>query len=553
MNYSHKHIKFALYARKSQEDKDRQMLSIESQLREMKDYANKEGIKIHKTFIDSGSAHKVNNRPQFIEMMEAIQKGEIDGILVWKSDRLARNMIEGGQIIYLLQNSIVKVIQTQHQRYLPSDNTLPLTIDLGMSNQFSIDLSRNIKRGNKTKTENGGWCSVAPHGYLNDRVSKTVVIDQNRYNTVRKIWDYYLTGSYSLNEICKIADKEWNFQTIRRKKSGGKPLSVSSLHKILTNPFYYGLVRNGDIESWGQHKRMVTKHEFEEVQRLLRRSGKSKPEKYQFSFTGCMKCGECGSSITAEEKVKYFCPKCSCPQTSKNPHPCKKCGFKITDKIIESANWYTYYRCTKKKNKNCTQKCIRERDLEPQIMEVLDDLEIDKDFEQWAIRWLRYIHQENAKVSESELKILQKSLAQAHTRKQNLLTMRMDNEISQSEYEETKRAIEGEETQWKDQIAKSMNKSNKDLKEAEDEFNFIEGILKRFQNGTIQEKKFIFSKIGSNLILEDKKLALDLKKEYLLMNQLKQYAPNRLEPPETLCSKEFLADSECKYPMWYTR
>ncbi|MDH3324643.1 MAG: recombinase family protein, partial [Candidatus Peregrinibacteria bacterium] len=520
-------------------------------IKTMTEYAEKNEIKIRKTFIDSGSAHKVNNRDNFTAMMDDIKSGRIDSILTWKADRLARNMIEGGLIIYLIQNGILKVIQTPFAQFLPSQNTLPLTIEFGMSNQYSIDLSTNIKRGNQTKTQNGGWCSVAPHGYLNERISKTVVLDQNRYHLIRKMWDLYLTGAYSIGKICKIANDEWGFKTIKKKKSGGVPMSESSLHAIFTNPFYYGWVKNGEDEGWGNHKPMVTKQEFEEIQKILRRAGKSKPEKYEFSFTGCMKCGECGSSITAEEKVKYFCPECSYPQTSKNPHDCKKCEFKLTKKHIENANWYTYYRCTKKKNKKCTQKCIRENKLESQIIKVLDDVEIDNDFEAWAIKWLKHIHNENSKLSQFEQKSLKRSLKTSQERLKALFDMRLDKEINEIEYKERKKELEEERDNWANRMKKALNKSDKDLNEAEDEFYFVENIKKRFETGSIEERKYIFFKIGSNLILKDQELSLSLKKEYLLIKNLKQYAPDMLEPPESLSNRDFLDDPKCKYPIWY--
>ena len=201
------------------------MLSIESQSSEMIIYAGGEKIKIARIFSDEASAHKPNNRSGFAEMINAINNGEIDAILVWKADRLARNMIEGGQIIHLLQNGVLKLIQTRYTRFQPNDNMLPLTIELGMSNQYSLDLSKNVKRGNKTKVANGGCCGLAPGGYENDTINKTIIPDPERFHLVRKMWDLYLTESYSLKQICDIANEDWGYTTIKRKKSGGNKLS----------------------------------------------------------------------------------------------------------------------------------------------------------------------------------------------------------------------------------------------------------------------------------------------------------------------------------------
>ncbi len=171
------------------------------------------GLNVVRIFQDEGSAHKPGNRDSFILLMETIKNQEIDAILTWKADRIARNMIEGGQIIHLLQSNILKVIQTRYSCFMPNDNMLSLTVEMGMANQFSLDLSKNVKRGNKTKINKGGVCGVASHGYLNNKVDKTVYSDPDRFHHVRKMWDLCLTENYSVSEICKIADKDWNFKT----------------------------------------------------------------------------------------------------------------------------------------------------------------------------------------------------------------------------------------------------------------------------------------------------------------------------------------------------
>ena len=93
--------KFFLYARKSTDVEDKQVLSIEAQLTELRDYAKRENLNIALEFVEKQSA-KVPGRPIFNEMMKRIEKGDADSILSWHPDRLARNSIDGGKIIYLL-------------------------------------------------------------------------------------------------------------------------------------------------------------------------------------------------------------------------------------------------------------------------------------------------------------------------------------------------------------------------------------------------------------------------------------------------------------------
>lgn len=523
-------LKFGRYLRKSSEEKDRQVLSIESQRNEMKDLAKTLKIKILKEFIDEGSGHKPNERAGFSTMIKAIEAGDINALLVWKADRLARNPIEGGYLLYLLQNGVLRCIKTPYNTYLPTDNTLPLTIEFGMANQFSLDLSRNVKRGNKTKIEKGGFCHVAPIGYLNDRINKTIIKDPERFDQVRKMWNLLLTDMYSLSEICEIANKEWGFRTMKRKKTGGVKLRISSLYKMFNNRFYYGYIRSGNNKGWGNHLAMVTENEFERGQEILRKRGRKTKSNKEFPFTGLIKCRECDCKITAEEKVKYVCPNCGKHQSGKNPKPCLRCKKKITREIIANGKWYTYYHCTKKKG-DCKQPSIRGKDLKQQIDQILQSIEIDADFEKWSIKWLKFLNEEKFCEKKKENTMFQRNYNQAEEKLKRLIEMRAEGEITKEQFFKMKEETQLECNQWKQRFQKAEVDRDEWLKEAEREIDFVLGISNRFDEGTIKEKRYIFSKVGSNFTLEDGVLALDIGKEYLAFKKLEKLADLRIEPP----------------------
>lgn len=547
-------LKFAIYARKSNEDEGKQILSIESQLLETRKFADMHQLNIVHEFTDEGSAHKPYNRQNFMIMMKQISKGEIDGILTWKADRLARNMIEGGQVIHLLQSNVIKIIQTQHSCFTPSDNMMMLTIELGMANQFSLDLSKNVKRGNKTKIEKGGWCSVAPHGYLNDRLNKTVTKDPDRFEMVRKMWDYYLTEKYSLQEICNIATEQWNFKTIRKKKIGGNPIQISSLYNIFTNPFYYGRVKNGENHNWGIHEPMVTLAEFERVQQILCREGRKGQTSYEFPFSGLIKCSDCNSGITAETKVKYFCPKCRQPHTAKTPKKCK-CGRQMRPKEVLKGNWYTYYRCTKKldTDKKCTQKCVRAEVLENQVEKIFGSIEIDSDFEAWALKWLKVLNQEQFDKKDRENEMFQTRYQSAEMKIKRILDMRAEGEISKEEFLHLKEIAEVDRDRAKTFLEGCEAINDEWIAQAETALDFVCGLKERFKNGNTKEKKYIFSQIGSNFVLEAGQLHLEIDKPYLIFKKLESAADLQIEP-ELLQSKKGLEpDLDVKIPEWYPR
>lgn len=368
-------IQYFLYARKSTESEDRQVASIESQMQELKKIARNDGLEIIEILTESKSA-KAPGRPIFNKMIERIQKQEAYGILCWKLDRLARNPVDGGQIQWMLQQGIIKHIRTYERSYYPEDNVLVMCVELGMANQYIRDLSLNIKRGIRNRAEKGWHIGLAPMGYLNTKIEENghrkIIKDPERFDLVRKMWDLLLEKHYSIEKIYKIAINKLGLTLY----TGKKPC-LSKIYHTFTNPFYYGYFRyKGEIYK-GNHEPMITKQEFDKAQVLL---GNKKPQPltHTFAFTGLIRCGECGAMITAEEKTKH--------QKNGNTHH------------------YTYYHCTKKKDPNCSQKCITDKELEKQILQVLDTIKIPYEFHEWAMKQLRL---ENKEESESRDKILE--------------------------------------------------------------------------------------------------------------------------------------------------
>ena len=96
--------KYFLYARKSTDVEDKQVLSIEAQVTELRKFAADSGLQVVDTIIEKRTA-KTPGRPKFGDMLRRIEAGEANGILAWHPDRLARNSIDGGQIIYLLDQT----------------------------------------------------------------------------------------------------------------------------------------------------------------------------------------------------------------------------------------------------------------------------------------------------------------------------------------------------------------------------------------------------------------------------------------------------------------
>lgn len=134
-----------------------------------------------------------------------------------------------------------------------------------LCNQYSLNLSRVIKRGIRYKRRNGEWCGKAPLGYRNihdsnDHFKPKIVIDPEPFDRVRKAFKLMQLGCYTVSEVSKIVKLDSNF-----------------LRRALKNPFYAGLNKDVDYPSItyrGNWEPMVTKEEFDRVQKILMASSK---------------------------------------------------------------------------------------------------------------------------------------------------------------------------------------------------------------------------------------------------------------------------------------
>jgi len=510
-------IKYFLYARKSSESEDKQVASVKSQINELTKIAKRNNLEIVDILSESQSA-KGPGRPVFNEMVERIKNGEAEGIICWKLDRLARNPVDGGTIQWALQQGIIKHIKTHERGYFSADNVLMMSLELGMANQFIRDLSINTKRGLKAKAERGWLPGKAPIGYLNNKFKtkgkKDIIKDPERFDLVRKLWDMLLTGQYSVQKIAEISKKELGL----KNKGGLKELHRSKFYKVFTNPFYYGYFKyNGKIYK-GKHEPMITENEFYRAQTILGNRSKTHSP-CNFAFTGMIRCGECGSMITAENKIKR--------QKNGNIH------------------YYTYYHCTKRSVPSCSQKCIRKKELEKQIINILEKIKIPPSFYEWIIK---QIHLETEKESEDRNKILneQQKEYQSCTRKiDNLIEMRAGEEINQEEFLKSKTELMKEKARLQELLQDTDNRTTNWLVRAENLFNFAKNAKEAFENGDLKKKKEILACLGSNLVLKDKELSISIEKPLILIEKAAEEIEaihQRLEPVKSAEDKGFLAD-----------
>ena len=402
--------KYIAYCRKSTDEADKQVLSIEAQITEVKEFAARENLKIVKVIIESRTA-KQPGRFEFGQMLKMIEKGEADGIVSWHPDRLARNSVDGGQIIYLLDTG--KLIDLKFPLFW-FENTpqgkFMLNIAFGQSKYYVDNLGENVKRGNRQKIRRGEYPNKAPYGYLNDFKTKTIRVDKRTFKTIVEMFKLFASGGHGFKDLQRFLAKN------KVLTPGKKPIHLDTIKRLLTNPFYYGIFKYGGEFYPGKHKPIISKKLFDKCQQVIRQKSKYNGQHDgEFDFLGLAKCGECGASITAERRTKNY----------------------ITTRGKVD---YVYYRCTKKLGK-CSQKYLAGKKAEEQLRDIVYKVSLSPFAAKKFLEWGR----NDAKIDKEnyvqEIKLLTSAILEVDIRLERLLDGYLDKTIDTADYQRKKNEL----------------------------------------------------------------------------------------------------------------
>jgi len=482
-------MRYFVYCRKSTESEDRQVLSIESQRRELeRNIGSNPDLQIVGTYEESMSA-KAPGRPVFSEMLKRIERGEADGVIAWHPDRLARNSIDGGRIIYLLDRKVLKDLRFSTFTFENNpQGKFMLSIIFGYSKYYVDSLSENVRRGNRTKIARGEWPNKAPIGYRNDREAKSIATDPERFPIVKRMWELMLSGAYPPPRIWELAN-EWGLRTPQSKRQGGKPMTLSGTYNMFTNPFYAGVLKwTGEMHP-GKHEKMITLDEFEHVQALLGRPGRPQPQKRSFAFTGLIRCGSCGLSVTAEEKTK------------------------------PSGLHYTYYHCTRRLFPRCTEPSIEVRELERQMLLFLEETTMPPPLHEWGLGELRETHDERLTLNRTRVRALEISLTDVDRSLHALTDLRLKSLIDDSEFIEKRKELQQEALRLRQAIERQQHQNGNWFEPAQSLFSFNRRAISWFKHGDLEAKRLVVQSVGSNLTLKDKNLNVEAKKPFYRMSK----------------------------------
>jgi len=467
---------YVLYARRSQEREERQVQSIDDQLRLTRELAARRGLTVLDEVTESRSAKEPGQRPGFARLLSLVERGRAEGILAWHPDRLSRNELDAAKITYLVRKGRLR-LEFVNYAFDPSpEGILMLQMALSQSQYYSAKLAADVWRGMQGKIARG-WCPFrAPEGYRNDAETRTVMADPERFALIRRAWDLLLTGAYTVPEVVERLNDGWGYTTRPSKgtrpsarRHGGGPLSLSSAYKLFHSPYYTGhFVVNGVIHQ-GNHPPMVTAAEFHRVQQLLARAGKRRTHrgKHEYAYTGLIRCKGCGGLVTAEVQPGRYKP-----------------------------GRYVYYHCGNRRG-TCSRVGLREEALEAQVEGLLGRITLDAEVAERALAAVARWREEECGGGAEEVSGRQRgALAEAERQLGNLLDLRLRELIGDGAFREKQAELTARAARLRQAAAETAEEFGRVRSSAVSALRFLGRAREKFLVGSVAERREIARALG---------------------------------------------------------
>lgn len=314
----------AIYARVSTTEQAEEGYSIDEQQRLLTEWCERNGYIVHEVYADRGiSGKSVKKRPALVKLIEDAENKQFDVVLVWKTNRLARNILDLLKIVEVFdQNYISFRSYTENHETETSQGKLQFHMLAAIAEFERNTISENVKMGMLARAREGKWNGGRVLGYDLEDVSNQgdkrkhtrLVVNEKEAKTVKRIFELYIAGN-GYKATANRVNKEGHLG------KRGKPFSISTIKTILENPVYVGMIRYDVRRNWtdkrrgdinptpilqqGEHQPIISQLDWEKAQQILKKRS-NKPNRIHggtFPFTGVMKCPQCGSGMVVMRTV----------------------------------------------------------------------------------------------------------------------------------------------------------------------------------------------------------------------------------------------------------
>lgn len=502
-------LNYVIYCRKSSEGEDKQVQSLDTQIRELQEHADRNKLNIVKVISESKSAFKTG-REGFNEMMELLRTGKANAILVIRANRISRNPVDAGYVISLMDEKKLLYIRTPNSTCYTSSSTdkMMIALELIFSKKDSDDKGDMVKEGQKTKALKGIPHGVATLGFLNDKTeekgNRKWFVDQERFPKIQILLKMFLTGEWSAGKLHKYAVNELKLTTVKHKKIGGQLIQLSRIYEILTDPIYAGFFFYGGnrYELDTNLPRIITPDEHNKIKMILTKRNIPKTQKHECVFAGFITSPD-GNYIGPDMKFQLIC-QCGKKFAYRDKENCPHCETSIEQMDSPKYLDYTYYYNIAKKKRGEEYKSINENKvLEQLIKEVGDYLPLSKELADWSKRHIKEMR--DAEINENLFKedIIKSEAEDFIAKKKRRREMLAEGLISEDEYKSDIADLEARYKPQKKQVDLDWTKRANEIVDLAQEFvNVMEA------KDQIQPKRAILTRLGSNIVWDEEKLSI---------------------------------------------
>ena len=470
--------KAVIYARVSSEEQAKYGFSIGNQKKVCSEFADKNGYLVDRVFVDEGKSAKNLERPEIQELMAycSKKKNDIKAVVIWRLDRISRNNTDYHGILRpLLAKRGIKLLSATESNVETIEGELMRNIAMDFAQyERQVTVTRTLA-GLRQKAEQGEYPHKAPLGYKNlsrEDGSKTIVIDEKYAFYVKRAFELYDSGMYSLRSLTAKL-----FEDGLRSKTG-KRIPKTSIEFMLKNIFYTGVFKFEDkLYENAKHKAIISKELFYRVQDRLISPNKAKKQNYEFAYTGLIRCEHCGCLLTAElKKGKYI-----------------------------------YYHCTGNKGGDCKRDYINETKIDKAVAEVLKLIIIPSDIRQRIADELKILHDKKNGYSKEVKANLQKQIATLENRIENAFEFKLDGTITHEFWKKQHDKWQAEKDKMYIRL-EEINKLDKQFYEQADTLlRFTDNAYEYYLKGSIAQRRKILEIISEKITYKDKTFNLILK------------------------------------------
>lgn len=500
-------IKAVIYARVSSKEQEETGYSLEAQEKLLRDYAHQKDFDLVKVYKVTESASGKQIRKTFIDMLEYVTKNKISVILCEKIDRLTRNLKDAATANDWIQDSTDKEIHFVKENFVVSKNTrahenLVWDMKVAIARFYTNNLSEEVRKGQKEKIASGWLPTTPPLGYktIGEKGHKIHIIDENVAPYVKEMFALYATGNYST-----VAVGVKMYENGFRSRAGFQVVK-SKVHKLLSDPFYYGkFMWKGNLYQ-GKHEPLISKDLFDQVQAKMTRGTLPYHNKGLTELRGKVFCGSCHKTITWET------------QKGHSYGGCKQCKAQIGEKT----------------------KYIRQEDLESHLLTHIASVAPQSEKVLSVLNQaLKESHSEEIELHDTQTRNINNQLERIHQRMRTMYNDKLDERISEEFYDEKVQQF-GEE---KEALLNSLKKLEADNTEyyrvgfALHELALRAKEIYLSEKATIEERRLLLAYAFSNITVLRGNIKPEYTKTFSFLAEWMPKVNSVLELEKTLATK----------------